>query len=245
MEDFIALSPSSKKILKIAQMSSDLPVNVIILGQTGIGRKLLAKKILPNAQSFMAKELEKLIIDNKINLQEYNAIIIYDINKVINKVEFFDKLKSLKIVATGFTEDQDYMNNFAVKLEVPPLEERKEDLDELIQIYTKEAKKIYSSSITSEDIKIDISGNAVTLKQSIYKSVLLKSITKQEMMDTLNDFFIREFKDDRSYKQLLEIFEIPLLKAARKVYKSQLQMANKLNINRITLRKKLNKYFGE
>ncbi len=58
-------------------------------------------------------------------------------------------------------------------------------------------------------------------------------------------FFVREFKVERTYKQLLEVFEIPLLKAAKKVYKSQLQMANKLNINRITLRKKLNKYFGE
>ncbi len=245
MEKFIAKSESSKKILKIAHMSSQLPVNVIILGQIGVGRKLLSKEILPNAQVYEAKTLEELIIYNKINLEELSSIIIYNINKVLNKTEFLEKLEGIKIVATGFLGTEDYFNKFAVKIEILPLEERKEDLEELKQFYISEARKIYASTIIPKDIKIDLSGNGITLKQSIYKSILLKSITRQELMDTLNDFFVREFKVERTYKQLLEIFEIPMLQAAKKVYKSQLQMANKLNINRITLRKKLHKYFGE
>ncbi len=245
MSKFIALSPSSKKILHIANMSANLPVNILITGEFGVGRKLLANEVFPNLQSFDGRKLEKLILENKINLEEYSAIIVFDINKVLNKIEFLEKLKNIKIVATGFLESQDYINKFAVKIDIPPLEQRKEDLDELIQIYTNEAKKIYPSTTIPKNIHIDISGNAITLKQSIYKSILLKSITKQELMDTLNNFFVQEFKDKRDYKQLLEIFEIPLLQAARKIYKSQVQMANKLNINRITLRKKLHKYFGE
>jgi transcriptional regulator with PAS, ATPase and Fis domain len=245
MEKFIALSPSTKKIIKVAKMSASLPVNVMISGQAGVGRKLLAFDILPDAQSFKAKELEKLIHNNGIDLAQYTSLIIFDINKVINKKEFIEKLEGIKIVATTFDFIDEYNSNFAVKIEIPPLDERKEDLDELINVYIKEATKIYSSSILKKDIKIDLSGNGITLKQSIYKSILLKSISKQELMDTLNNFFERELKDGRDYKKLLEIFEIPLLKAARKVFKSQLQMANKLKINRITLRKKLNKYFGE
>jgi DNA-binding NtrC family response regulator len=245
MDKFVAYSPSSKKILKIAQLSASLPVNIIILGQTGVGRKLLAAKILPDAKSFNARELEKLISKKLIKLQEYNELIIYDINKVLNKSQFLNELSSVKIVATGFKEDEAYVNTFAVKLEIPPLEEREEDLKELIKQYTKEAKKIYPSTIIPKDINIDISGNGITLKQSIYKSILLKSMNKKEIVDTLYDYFMRDFKDEKSYKELLEIFEIPLLKAAKKVYKSQLQMANRLKINRITLRKKLTKYFGE
>ena len=42
MEKFIALSPSTKKILKVARMSASLPVNVLITGQIGVGRLLLA-----------------------------------------------------------------------------------------------------------------------------------------------------------------------------------------------------------
>jgi len=245
MDKFIAKSESSKKILKIAQMSSNLPVNIIILGQTGVGRKLLANEVLPHAQNFDSRKLEKLITTKKIDLKEYSELIVYDINKVLNKVEFLDNLSEIKIVATGFLSDEEYIDKFAVKLEIQPLELRREDLEELINIYVHNAKKIYPSTVVPSDMKIDISGNGITLKQSIFKSILLKSMTRQEIKNTLYDFFIRELKDERSYKQLLEIFEIPLLKAARKVYKSQLQMANKLSMNRITLRKKLYKYFGE
>jgi len=245
MEKFISVSSSSKKVLQIAQMSSSLPVDVIILGQTGVGRKLLANEVLPNEQVFEAKELEKLILDNKVNLKEFTTIIIHNINKVLNKNEFLDNLQGIKIVATGFNENQDYINRFAVKIEILPLDERKEDLEKLTNIYIEEANKIYSTSKVPKNIKIDLSGNGVTLKQSIYKSILLQTMNKQDIMDTLYNFFITEFKAERSYKALLEIFEIPLLKASKTTYKSQLKMSEKLKINRITLRKKFTKYFGE
>jgi transcriptional regulator with PAS, ATPase and Fis domain len=245
MEKFIALSQSSKKILKIAQMSAELPINIIILGESGVGRKALANEMLANTQNFDGRSLEKMISEERINLKEYKSLIIYNINKVLNKNEFLDSLKGIKIIATGFMENEQYINQFAIKLEIPPLEKRREDLDELIKIYTEEASKIYASNTIPKNIKIDISGNAITLKQSIYKSILFKTITKQELMDTLKDFFIDELKNERNYKNLLEIFEIPLLRAAKIMYKSQLKMATKLNINRITLRKKLHKYFGE
>jgi DNA-binding NtrC family response regulator len=229
MDKFIALSDSSKELLKIAHMSLSLPVNVLILGESGVGRKLLACEVLPNAQSFDARKLETLISHNKIDLKQFNSLIVYDINKVLNKTEFLDNLKELRIVATSYPTEEDYVSQFAVKLDIPPLSQREEDLNELKKLYIQEAKKVYSSS----------------LKHSIYKSILLKSMTKEEMMDTLYDFFVIELNGNKSYKQFLEIFEIPLLKAAKKVYKSQLQMAKKLHINRITLRKKLSRYFDE
>jgi DNA-binding NtrC family response regulator len=245
MKKFIALSPSTKKILKVAKMSATLPVNVLITGEAGVGRKLLSSTISPDAQSFKAKELEKLINSNNIDLEQFNTLIVYDIHKVTNKQEFINKLKDIKVVATSFDIVDELNEYFAVKIEIPPLDTRVEDLDELTNIYIKEATKIYSLSILKKDIKRDLSGNGITLKQSIYKSILLKSISKKEMMDTLNNFFLRELKDGKNYKALLEVFEIPLLKASRKIFKSQLQMANNLKINRITLRKKLHKYFGE
>ncbi|MBD3830017.1 MAG: Fis family transcriptional regulator, partial [Arcobacter sp.] len=47
---------------------------------------------------------------------------------------------------------------------------------------------------------------------------------------------------ENSYKDLSYIFEVPLLKAATKKYKSQVQVAKHLGLNRITLRKKLEIY---
>jgi DNA-binding NtrC family response regulator len=235
MEKFIAVSPASKKIIQIAKVASTLDVDVIILGEVGVGKKVLANQILTKAPIFEARELEQLILSSVINLEEYKTMIIYNINKVLNKNEFLAKLKNIKIVATGFDEQEPYIDTFAIKIKIPPLEDRKEDLEVLTNQYIKEAKKIYTPTQKL---------NAITLKQSIYKNILLQSMNKQEIMSMLNNFFLEELKNGNSYKTLLEIFEIPLLKASKSLYKSQVQISKRLKINRITLRKKLNKYFG-
>ena len=104
---------------------------------------------------------------------------------------------------------------------------------------------IYNINLSLKNINLDLSGNGVTLKQSIYKSILLQSITTNDMLQTMEMYLTKKLKDGKTYRDLLEIFEVPLLKAAKKVYKSQLQLADKLEINRITLRKKIHQYFGE
>jgi DNA-binding NtrC family response regulator len=245
MEKFIAQSEISKQILKSAKLSADLPVNTLIYGEVGVGKKLLALEILPNKTSIMAKELEKLINNKQINLEEYSSLIVHNIHQVINIDEFLENLKNIKLVATSLDNHTKYHNTFAIKLEIPSLEERKEDLDELITLYKKEAMNIYGSNINVDKINIDLSGNGITLKQSIYKSILLHSMSKNEMMQTLQSFIYRELHNGKTYKELLELFEVPLLKAAKEAFKSQLKMAEKLSINRITLRKKIHQYFGE
>jgi DNA-binding NtrC family response regulator len=245
MEKFIAQSEISKQILKSAKLSADLPVNTLIYGELGVGKKLLAQEILPNATTIAAKELEKLINNKQINLQEHNAIIIHNIDKVINLEEFLENLKGVKLVATALDNHTKYHTSFAIKLEIPSLEDRQEDLDELIKNYKQEAMNIYGSTSNIENINIDLSGNGITLKQSIYKSILLQSMSKNEIMQTLQTFIGRELQNGKTYKELLELFEVPLLKAAKTAFKSQLKMAEKLSINRITLRKKIHQYFGE
>lgn len=245
MDKFIAKSPISQQILKSVKLSADLPVNTLIFGQSGVGKKLLAKEITQNAFTIQGKDLEKLIITKQIDLENYPLIIVLNINGIINLEEFFAQLKTTKIIATAIDKSEKYNQFFAIKVEIPPLEERLEDLEELIDIYKKEAKSIYNVNVSVKDIEIDLSGNGITLKQSIYKSILLHSISTKDMMQTMEIYLTKKLKDGKTYRDLLEIFEIPLLKAAKKVYKSQLQMADNLEINRITLRKKIHQYFGE
>jgi DNA-binding NtrC family response regulator len=245
MEKFISYSPSTKKILKVVQMSISLPVNVMIIGQNGVGKKLLSSIILPDSQSFVAQELEKLINTDTINLQQYKSIIIYNIHNVLNKYEFISNFKDIKIVATSLNPIKEYSDQFSVNIEIPSLDKRPEDLEVLTSKYIDEANKIYNSNIQKKDITINLNQNGISLKQSIYKSILLASISKDELIDTLEVFLKKELQKDKDYRDLLAIFEIPLLKASTTVYKTQLQMAAKLNINRITLRKKLTKYFGK
>jgi len=94
-------------------------------------------------------------------------------------------------------------------------------------------------------LDLDLSQNGKSLKNSIYKSVISHTIKEDEIKNILEYYFKEQLKRNASYKDLISIFEIPLLKAAEKLFKSQVQMANKLDINRITLRKKLDMYSGE
>ena len=80
MEKFIATSQISQQILKSAKLSADLPINTLIYGQKGVGKKLLAQEIIPNAFMINGGELEKLIISKQIDLALYQAIIIDNIS---------------------------------------------------------------------------------------------------------------------------------------------------------------------
>ena len=94
MKKFIAKSEESIKILNIVQVSSNLPVNVVIRGESGVGKKLLAKEILPNAISLDGKFLENAIINNSININQYKELIITNIHQVLNKKEFLAHIYS-------------------------------------------------------------------------------------------------------------------------------------------------------
>jgi DNA-binding NtrC family response regulator len=240
---FIAKSESSKKLLNIAQMSSALPVNIIIFGEVGVGKKILAGTILPDAPILEGKLLEESINNKSINLDQYSEIIVENINKVLNKSEFIENLSHIKIVATSTFLPSDIESSFAIKIDIPPLKTRIEDLNELTKIYLEEANSIYGSNIKTESLDLDLSENGISLKKSIFKNTFLKSINDNDMGKSLEEYFYNKLEDGYTYKDLLEIFEIPLLKAAKTKFKSQLQMANNLQINRITLRKKINAYF--
>ena len=245
MNKFIAASPICQQILKSAKLSAELPINTLIYGQTGVGKKLLAQEILPQSLQFQAKELEKLILSKQIDLREYSSLILTNLHGIINIDQFFSALKNIKIVGVALEKNERLSQYFAIKIEIPPLEERQEDLEELINLYKKEAIAIYNTTNSIKEIPLDLSGNGITLKQSIYKSILLQSMSTNDMLQTMEYYLTKKLKDGKTYRDLLEIFEVPLLKAAKKVYKSQLQMAEKLEINRITLRKKIHQYFGE
>lgn len=242
MNEFIAKAESSKKLLHIAQISSSLPINILIIGEKGVGKKILAKNIFPDTPLFDAKTLEETLINKTVNIEEFTEIVITNIQHVVNKKEFLERLCNIKIIATTTYLPNDIETSFAVKLDIPPLVDRAEDLEELIKVYLKEAQEIYEIEADPKNIAIDLSSNGISLKKSIFKNSLLQSLNDDDIEDSLKQFITYKLQEGYNYKDLLEYFEVPLLKAAKKVYKSQLQMANKLQINRITLRKKIDYY---
>ncbi len=241
MDSFIALSPASKDVLKIATLSSTLPVNCIILGEKAVGKNHLAKVVAPNAKSYTALDFQKAIKSKTIDLNTINEIIILDIHKLgsINQLMEILEEKSIKVVATAVTPKESYKNFFQAQIEVPPLRDRPQDVEFLKQEYINEAKRVFLiDENINEDIELDLSNNAISLKKSIFKSILFDSLTKNDIINILEKFLYKEFEETSSYKELLTLFEVPLLKAGKRKFKSQLQMAKAFGINRNTLRKK-------
>ncbi|MGB3751750.1 MAG: sigma 54-interacting transcriptional regulator [Arcobacteraceae bacterium] len=244
MKKFIVKSAESKKVLHIAQVSSSLPVNILIRGERGVGKKLLCKEISPAAVSMDGKFLETSIRNKNINLEEYQELIVTDIHRVLNKKEFLAHLSKIKIIGTSQTNIQEIEEEFAIKIDISPLKERPEDLEQIANFYIQEANEIYNSDVTFSNITTDIEENGVSLKKSIYKNTLLFSLNDEDMTKALENFIAIKLDEDQTYKYFLKTIEIPLLIVAKEKFKSQLQMATKLNINRITLRKKIDQYFG-
>ncbi len=246
MDKFITASQSSKNALNMMMVSSPLPLNILVFGQEGVGRKRLIRSVFADTPSYDALALEALCQEKKVDFSTTKEVIVYDIDKAGNVKQLVEQLeaKGLKIIATASEKKEIFDEKFLVKIDITPLSQRPEDTKILVEDYIQKAKELFriQSDMNPDMIDINLENNSISLKESIYRSLLLGSINKEQMMDVLEQFLSKEIEKNSDYKTLLEIFEVPLLKAMRKKYKSQLQMANKLGINRNTLRKKMYQY---
>lgn len=246
MQEYIAKDGISKEILNSAKLLQAVEVNALILGESGVGKKSLAKYILPNSDVYEAKDLQKDIIDDIVILQN-RAIIIDKINEITNIDVFLKWIddNSIRIIAISNTENlnQKLKDIFSINLEIPPLNKREEDSKALVSKFSQEASSILDMPLISQSkLIVNISNNTHSLRKSIYFSYLFETIGEHEILMFLEKYISENLHGENSYKELSYIFEVPLLKASTKKYKSQVQVAKHLGLNRITLRKKLEIY---
>ena len=78
--NFIKESKASKEAFKTATLLRTLKINALIKGQSGVGKKTLARYILPNAPLIDAKNYEELLSV----LQSSKEVIITHIENVSN-----------------------------------------------------------------------------------------------------------------------------------------------------------------
>lgn len=242
MQDYIAASPASKEILNSATLLKSLGVNALISGSIGTGKKSLASYILPNTPIYQAKELQQDISDNILNLT--NQSIIIDKIENITNIDLFltwANENDIRVIATTSKEDLNskLKDFFSITLFIPNLENRKEDIKPLANKFSNEAMQILGANKKPEKLIINTSENAISLRKSIYFSYLFESIGENEIMMLLEKFMLDNMQGENAYRDLVYLFEAPLLRASQKKYKSQLQMSRHLGLNRITLRKKL------
>lgn len=243
MENYIAISKNSKEILNSAHLLQSVEVNALISGESGVGKKSLSKYILPKAPLFKAKNLQEDIADNIINLQNC-SIIVDKIDQITNVDLLINWINEngIRVIATTLKEELNskLAELFSITIELPPLKEREEDVKALTSKFSKEASATLDLDIIlPSKLMINISNNAHSLRKSIYFSYLFETIGEDEILMFMENYMFTNMQGENSYKDFLYLLEVPMLKAATKKYKSQVQMAKHLGLNRITLRKKL------
>jgi DNA-binding NtrC family response regulator len=246
MQEYIAKDSISKEILNSAKLLQAVEVNALILGGSGVGKKSLAKYILPNSEIYQAKDLQKDIIDDMVALQS-RAIIVDKIHEITNIDIFLRWLEenNIRLIAISNTENlnQKLKDIFSINLEIPDLIKREEDTKALVSKFSFEASSILDMPLINHSkLIINVSNNTHSLRKSIYFSYLFETIGEHEILMFLEKYISENLHGENSYKELSYIFEVPLLKASTKKYKSQVQVAKHLGLNRITLRKKLEIY---
>lgn len=251
-EKFIAKSPISKEILNSANLLKTLEVNALIVGDVGTGKKTLAKQIDSAAEVYDAKGLQDDINDGIINIKDCTIIIdkVENITNIPNLISWATN-NNIRVLATSLRDDTEEVFDgfFSIFLNIPPLKERVEDIKPLSDKFASEASEVLAKDDDKpKRLIINTSQNAHSLRQSIFFSYLFDSLGENDIMLLLEKFVSQKMEEnadeENHYRDLLYIFEAPLLKASQKKYKSQLQMAKHLGLNRITLRKKLETHKG-
>ena len=229
------------KTFQTIQATKELLVSSLIYGEPNTGKKTLIKQIFKNSTWVDGSNIK----DVKFALKNSDSVVITNFEKIVNYDEL--EFENINIVAilNSETYDKNLDNKFAFIYHIPPLRDREEDIKLFANYYLESAKKLFS---IEEDIKLesrdfDISNNLKSLKSSIFKAALYKSVSKDELYDIMYYNFLKNYEGKNVYKEQLELFEKALITAGLDIYKSQLKLSDILGINRNTLRKKINEIF--
>jgi DNA-binding NtrC family response regulator len=242
--NFLTASSASLEAFKTANLLKGLSVSAIIIGARGTGKLTLARYILPHAPVIDASNFDELMD----SLEKHSAIIIHRIDDISNIKRFEETLNRTKtrIIATGgFRFSQEQLENiFSIRLSIPSLSERPEDIALLRDLFTREAQETFGKMDPIDTSKFipDVSENALSLRRQVYLHCLLSSVGEEDLMGIMENFLFQKLGSNNDYRKFLHLYEVPLIRAGIKKFKSQLQLSDKLGLNRNTLRKKITEH---
>jgi len=235
--NFITASDASKEAFKTATLLKTLNVNSLIAGEVGVGKKSLAKYILPDAPLLDASNYDETLTA----LESSKEIIItnLDISPNLKRVISVAKENGVRVIATARSSFMDEF--FSVKFSIPPLSQRAKDIDVLVDKFISEASALFGNNkeFSIENFKPDLSQNSSSLRRQIMINYLLQDIKDTELMSIIQNYLSDRLGSNSDYRNFLYLYEAPLINAGLHKYKSQLRLADKLGLNRNTLRKKI------
>jgi len=238
MEQFFTTSDQVRNIIKGFNLTKTLFVSSIIVGEPHIGKKSLARHLFPQAHLVSGenqKEVERA-------LEEYEELIITDFEKLHNQesLDFDNK----RIIATAnFVGNYSTIDNlFAFIYTMPSLKERLDDAEYIKTYFIQKALHdllLEEKGLDLSNIPTDLSKNSKSLKRAIYEHLVIHTVDKKHIEEAVYYYLLKNLNGNNAYKEHLELYEKPLIKAGLKKYGSQLQLSQVLGINRNTLRKKI------
>ncbi len=244
VNSFIAKSRASQEALKSALLLKNLDVNVLIEGEVGVGKTFLAK-IISDTTVINGKNEIKYIIDL---INHNNTVIIknFDYIKHLDLLETNIKKNKTRIIGLSNKELFEKVRDrfFSLKIKIPPLHERKEDIYPLAKKFLNDILQELNIDIDLDlkKIKLNIDKNCYSLKFSIYKAIIKKFLSEDDIIQVIQELLKTRIGTKNDYRNNIYLYEIPLIKAGFEKYRSQLNISKQFGINRNTLRKKILEY---
>jgi len=295
-------SPAMQQIFDIVQKVAPTEANILILGENGTGKELVAREIhrfsLRQGEAFIPIDLGAIsesLFDSELFghmkgaftdakedhagrfevanggtlfLDEIGNLPIYLQSKLLSALQNKEIIRlgmnkpidlDIRLIsATNKKLDQLVEENLfrqdllyrieTIRIEIPPLRNRPEDISQLANYFL----KTYATKYDKPSLKINEHaitklmnhtwpGNVRELKHAVEKAVILcdsESITPGEFIFSHTDI---QLSPDRSLK-LTELERITITEALQKTNMNLSEAARELGISRPTLYKKINKY---
>jgi len=236
---FLSNSPQIDNIVKGFTLTKPLFVSSLLIGESHTGKKTLIQTLFPNSTYIDANNSEEL----HSALESHDEIIIYNFGKVIDIDSLNFENKRIIAIADHIENRAKIEQKFAFIYHMPSLEER-EDLELIINFFQNKIEKelMIEDKITLDFKKLDLSQNIRSLKASIYKQLMNRTLSNEEIEAILFEYLLEHMEGNNAYREHLYLYEKPLIEAGLQKYKSQLKLSNILGLNRNTLRKKIQEH---
>ncbi|MCK5854163.1 MAG: Fis family transcriptional regulator [Sulfurovaceae bacterium] len=238
--NFFSHSPQVQGIMKGLTLSKSLFISTIIWGEPFTGKLTLVRSIFPKANCVDGRDLEKLTHA----LQNSEELVIYHFESIPNVQTL--KLENKRIIAIANYENlpASIESRFAFIYHMPPLRERPKDVIYFLNLFSKELKEDLEINENSKvDVEhLDLSSNFKSLKMSLHKELIKKSLSSTDIEEILFDYLYDKIEGKNAYREYLSLYEKPLIEAGLKKFKSQLKLSEILGLNRNTLRKKIHEH---